>query len=402
MVWQETGIMDARLMFIGEWLGQEETMVALCARYGISRKTGYKWLGRYGAQGAAGLHDRPRTPLRHGRATPGALVERIVALKEAHPSWGPKKIIGRLSRLEPWQSWPAVSTAGEILKREGLVSQRRARWRAAGNGPWPEPQGPNAVWTGDHKGWFRTRDGRRCEPLTVMDAASRYLLALEATQTTSEAAAWPVFERLFGEHGLPDRFRSDNGPPFASSGVTGLTPLTVRFVKLGIALERIAPGKPQQNGRHERFHLTMLPLARAPMADARAQGEAFDAFRHEYNAERPHEALAMDTPAERYRPSARAMPQAVPEPDYPPEASVRRVRQNGEIKWNGELIYVSQTLAGEAVAATETGDGRWALTFYAHPLGIIDPKGRRLLRRNAPQPRPAGTAADQPAKGREL
>lgn len=402
MVWQETGIMDARLLFIGECLEQEETMVALCARYGISRKTGYKWLGRYRAQGAAGLHDLPRAPLRHGRATPADLVERIVALKEAHPSWGPKKLIGRLSRLEPWQAWPAVSTAGEILKREGLVSPRRARWRAAGNGPWPEPAGPNAVWTGDHKGWFRTCDGQRCEPLTVMDAESRYLLALEATQTTSDTAAWPVFERLFGENGLPDRFRSDNGPPFASCGVTGLTPLSVRFVKLGIALERIAPGKPQQNGRHERFHLTMLPLARAPMADARAQGEAFDAFRREYNEERPHEALAMDTPAEHYRPSTRAMPQAMPEPDYPPEAAVRRVRQNGEIKWNGGLIYVSQTLAGEAVAATETDDGRWALSFYAHPLGIIDPKGRRLVRRSAPQPRPAGAAADQPAEGGEL
>ena len=193
-------------------------------------------------------------------------------------------------------AWPAVSTVGEILKRHGLVGRRRPRWRAAGNGPWPEPHGPNAVWTGDHKGWFRTRDGRRCEPLTVMDTASRYLLALEATGSTAEAEAWPVFERLFEEHGLPDRFRSDNGPPFAAIGVTGLTPLAVRFIKLGIALERIEPGKPQQNGRHERFHLTMLPLAKAPEADRQAQGQAFDAFRREYNEERPHEALAMDTP----------------------------------------------------------------------------------------------------------
>ncbi len=402
MVWQETGIMDARLSFIVDCLEREETMVALCARYGISRKTGYKWLARYRAQGGAGLHDLPRAPLRHGRATSAEVVERIVAQKEAHPSWGPKKIVARLSRLEPSQAWPSVSTAGEILKRAGLVGARRRHWHAAGNGPWPEPAGPNAVWTGDHKGWFRTRDGQRCEPLTVIDAATRFLLALEATQSTSEAAAWPVFERLFGEHGLPDRFRSDNGSPFASPGVTGLTPLSVRFVKLGIALERIAPGKPQQNGRHERFHLTMLPLARTPMADARAQSEVFDAFRHEYNAERPHEALAMATPAEHYRPSARAMPQTVPEPDYPPEAAVRRVRQNGEIKWNGTLIYVSQTLAGEAVAATETEDGRWALSFYAHPLGVIDPKRRRLVRHGAPQPRPAGAEADQLAKGGEL
>jgi putative transposase len=398
MVWQETGIMDARNAFIDEWLEDRATVTELCERFGISRKTGYKWLGRYDDLGRAGLYDLPRAPLHHGRATAAEVVARIVALKEANPTWGPKKIIGRLERIEPWCAWPAVSTAGEILKRHGLVGRRRRRWHAAGNGPWPEPAGPNAVWTGDHKGWFKTGDGQRCEPLTVMDASSRYLLALEATSSTSDEEAWPVFERLFEEYGLPDRLRSDNGPPFAAAGVTGLTPLSVRFIKLGITLERIKPGKPQQNGRHERFHLTLLPLAKAPQADRQAQSQAFDTFRHEYNEVRPHEALGMDTPAEHYRRSQRAMPRTMPEPDYPAEAAVRQVRQSGEIKWNGDLIYVSKTLAGEAVAAYETEDGQWALHFHAHLLGIIDGKHKRLVRRSAAQPRPACAAADSPAQ----
>lgn len=401
MVWRETGIMDERLLFVCECLADERTMTELCEDFAISRKTGYKWLCRYRDHGPAGLHDLPRAALRHGRATAAELVERIVGLKEAHPQWGPKKIIGRLKRAEPLIGWPAVSTAGEILKRHGLVDRRRARWRAMGNGPWPEPQGANAVWTGDHKGWFRTRDGQRCEPLTVMDASSRYLLALAATSSTSHAEAWPVFERAFQEHGLPDRFRSDNGSPFAATGVTGLTPLSVRLIKLGIGLERIQPGKPQQNGRHERFHLTLLPLAKAPEGDRKAQGHAFEAFRREYNEERPHEALGMDTPAEHYRRSPRVMPATLPEPDYPAEAAVRRVRSNGEIKWNGSLVYVSGALAGEAVAACETEDGQWALSFYAHALGVIDGRHGRLVRRSAAQPRPARAAADSKA-GRKL
>lgn len=395
MVWRETGIMDERLRFVVECLAGDETMAALCAAHEISRKTGYKWLERYRAFGPEGLHDRPRAPLNHGRATAWELVERIVAAKELHPLWGPKKIAARLKRTAPEFIWPAASTVGAILARHGLVNARkRPRLRACGNGPWPQALEPNAVWTGDHKGWFRTCDGWRCEPLTVMDASSRYLLALEATGSTADSEAWPVFARLFEEHGLPDRFRSDNGPPFASAGVTGLTPLVVRFIKLGITLERIAPGRPQQNGRHERFHLTMLPLAEAPQADRTAQGQAFEDFRHTYNEERPHEALGMDTPAQHYRPSQRAMPKTPPEPDYPAEASVRRVRHNGEIRWNGGFIYVSQALAGEPVAASETEDGQWALSFHAHPLGIIDTTRMKLVRRSAAPTNPLGVAAD--------
>ena len=394
MVWRETGIMDERLRLIASWLEDDETMTDLCVSFGISRKTGYKWLGRYRKFGAEGLCDQPRAPLHHGRATAADLVARIVAAKEARPLWGPRKLMDRLGKDEPSFNWPSLSTASAILQRHGLVGRRRSRWKAAGNGPFAQPAGPNAVWTADHKGWFRTRDGWRCEPLTVLDASSRYLLALEATGSTAEAEAWPVFERLFKEYGLPDQLRSDNGSPFASAGVTGLTPLSVRFVKLGIGLQRIRPGKPQENGGHERFHLTMLPLAKAPQADKAAQGQAFDAFRSEYNELRPHEALGMDTPAEHYRASPRAMPAAPPEPDYRAEAAVRRVRHNGEIRWNGGLVYISQTLAGEMVAIEETEQGEWALSFYTHPLGIIDNRHMRLVRRSAAPNRPRGAAAD--------
>ncbi|ANP84958.1 helix-turn-helix domain-containing protein [Rhizobium leguminosarum] len=402
MVWRETGIMDERLRFVGECLAGEETMTALCAAYGISRKTGYKWLERYRALGPAGLIDLPRAPLEHGRATAAELVARIVAEKEANPQWGPKKVLARLKRSAPQLCWPAASTIGEILKRHGLVGRRRHRWRAAGCGPFAPANGPNAVWSADYKGWFRTRDGRRCEPLTVMDTASRFLLALQAYATPAEAEAWPVFERLFAEHGLPERFRSDNGSPFAAIGVTGLTTLAVRFIKLGIGLERIQPGKPQQNGRHERFHLTMLPLAMAPEVDHAAQQAVFDAFRQNYNAERPHEALAMDVPADHYRPSLRRLPDRLPEPDYPAEAAVRRVRSNGEIKWNGDLVYVAAALAGEVVAIEENEAGIWTLRFHAHPLGIIDRKTKRLVRPSALQPRPAGAGADTGLQGGEL
>ncbi|PDT16063.1 integrase [Rhizobium sp. J15] len=382
MVWRETGIMEERLKFVAACLSGEETMAGLCALYGISRKTGYKWLGRFQARGPAGLADLPRSPLKHGRATAADLVERIVAEKEAHPLWGPKKIVARLKRQHPKETWPAASTVGELLKRHGLVGRRQTRWKACGTGPFAEADAPNALWTADHKGWFRLGDKSRCEPLTAMDANSRYMLGLEAVPSTAQSEAWPVFERLFDEFGLPQRLRSDNGAPFASAGVTGLTPLAVRFIKLGIVLERIAPGKPQQNGRHERFHLTMMPLARAARGCRQEQQQAFDAFRTEYNSERPHEALGQTPPVEHYKKSLRPMPGHWPEPDYPAEAAVRRVRHNGEIKWNGETIYVAQSLVGEPVAVEETEDGQWTVRFHAHPLGVIDPIHNKLRRRS--------------------
>lgn len=387
MSWQESSVMDERMRFIVDCLEREEAMTRLCESYGISRQTGYKWLARYREHGAPGLLDRPRAPLNHGRATAPAIVEHVLAVKERYRTWGPKKIVAHLQRRNGQIGWPSASTVGEILKRHGLVQGRaRARWHGFGTGPFRPATQANSVWSADHKGWFRLRNGERCEPLTVMDHKSRYFLKLEACSSTGNEEAWPVFERAFEEYGLPDRLRSDNGPPFASAGASGLTPLSVRFLKLGIELERIDPGKPQQNGAHERIHLTMLPLAKAPSSDRAAQQRAFDTFRRSYNEERPHEALGMDTPASHYHPSNRPMPRVLPEPDYPAEAAVRRVRPNGAIKWQGHEIYVSASLAGEAVAVEENLTGDWALRFFAHTIGVIDTKNNRLLRRPASTP----------------
>lgn len=381
MPWRESRAVDQRLKFVSALLSEELTMTQACEAFGISRKTGYKWQARYAALGPLGLADRSHAPLAHGRATDQALVEAIIALKLSRPSWGPRKIVGRLKLDQPERAWPAASTAGEILGREGLVEPRHRRRRAPPTlGGLTLPERPNHVWAVDHKGWVRLGDGRRCEPLTITDGFSRYLLALSAGANTREEEARPWFEAAFAEFGLPWTIRSDNGPPFASTGVTGLTALSVWWTKLGIRHERITPGKPQQNGRHERFHRTLREAMTPPAADQAAQARRFDAFRKDYNHYRPHEALGQKPPASLYRPSARPFPNAIPEPDYPDHAAVRKVRTNGEIKWRGGFVHISSALAGEPVAVEENQHGQWLVRFHARPIGLIDHKTNRLRR----------------------
>jgi putative transposase len=337
MPWKESCAMDERTRFIGEHLSGDWTMVELCERYEISRKTGYKWLGRYHAKGPEGLEERSCKPLVHGRATPQHLAEAIIGLRQQRKSWGPRKIIAALSARRPDVVWPSPSTAGEILKRAGEVSGRRLRR----HGP-PRldeltvPQCANHVWGVDHKGWVRLRDGSRVEPLTMTDSFSRYLISVAATSGTTHSEAKPLFDRAFREHGLPEVIRSDNGTPFASSGTTGLTALSVWWIKLGIKHERIDPGHPQQNGRHERLHLTLLEAMQPVEPNRAAQVRRFAAFARDYNEERPHEALGQRPPASVYQRSPRSMPKRLPEPEYPSEAAVRHVRSNGEI--NGRAI----------------------------------------------------------------
>jgi transposase InsO family protein len=347
-------------------------MVELCERYGISRKTGYKWLGRYHEHGPGGLAERSHAPFQHGRATPKALAEAIVALRQERPGWGPKKIVAKLSGAAPEAAWPSASTAGEILKRAGLVTGRRLRRRVPPiPGGLTVPKHANHVWAADHKGWVRLKDGTRCEPLTITDGFSRYLLQLSTGGSTREAEARPLFEEAFLEFGLPEAIRTDNGPPFANAGTTGLTALSVWWLKLGIRHERITPGHPQQNGRHERFHLTLLPAMHPVAANAAEQRRRFAAFTKEYNEERPHEALGQKPPSAFYRRSERCLPDKLEEPCYPAEAAVRKVRSNGEIKWQGALVPISTALAGEAVALEETETGDWLVRFYAAPIGVI-------------------------------
>jgi len=360
-------------------------MTELCERYEISRKTGYKWLDRYRQEGPAGLVERSHAAHVHGRATPQCMVEAIVGLRRERPSWGPRKIIGKLVERQPGIAWPTPSTAGAILKRAGLVCGRRVRRRAPPRlGELTVPQHANHVWGIDHKGWIRLRDGTRVEPLTVTDGFSRYLISVGATGSTEYTEAKPLIERAFRDHGLPEVIRSDNGSPFASTGITGLTRLSVWWIKLGVRHERIDPGHPQQNGRHERFHLTLLEAMRPPAADRAAQARRFASFARDFNEERPHEALGQRTPASVYRRSPRSMPARLPEPDYPSGFVLRQVRSNGEIKWDGDFVHICSALAGETVAVEETEDGHWRVRFFDVPIAIIDRDTRKPRRYREP------------------
>lgn len=379
MPWKEICAMDERVGFIAAHQFGLYSMTELCALFGISRKTGYKWLDRYAAAGPAGLAERSHAPLHPAHVTPTAIAQDIIDFKRAHSSWGPRKLVARLKEKQPHVSWPSGSTAGEILKRAGLVAPRKVRRRTPVHiGALTLAERPNHLWAVDHKGWIRLRDGSRCEPLTITDSFSRYLIGVDATPNTREEEARPRFERAFHEFGLPDIIRSDNGSPFASASVTGLTQLSVWWTKLGLVHERIEPGHPQQNGRHERMHLTLLEAMSPASANQNEQNQRFEAFKREYNEERPHEALGQKPPGRFYQPSPRQMPKRILEPEYPKEAAVRQVRSNGEIKWRGDLLSISTALTGETVCVEETEFGEWRVRFYARTLGVIDRKSNRL------------------------
>jgi transposase InsO family protein len=296
-------------MFISDCLRGEEPMTVLCERYGISRETGYVWRRRYDAEGPAGLEERSRAPLRHGASTAAELVVRIIEARQRKPYWGPKKLRATLAEQDACAAWPSLSTIAEILRREGLSQPRRRRRRSLTvERPFAEITAANDAWCIDFKGWFRTADRTRCDPLTVSDAYSRYLLGLQIVAPVTEAVE-PAMDRLFHDFGLPRAIRSDNGAPFASVGAGGLSRLSVKWAKMGIALERIYPGQPQQNGRHERMHGTLKAQTCAPPAATPAeQQERFDEFRAEFNDDRPHEALGQRPPKQFYAPSLRPYP----------------------------------------------------------------------------------------------
>jgi len=374
--------MDERVMFIADYLRDELSVAELCRRYEISRKTGYKWLERYDDEGIVGLKERSHAPHDCPHRMSEAVAEAVVGVRTSHPSWGPRKVRAWLLDHRPLGYWPAASTMGELFDQRGLTIRRKRRRCVPPSAPFQDCLAANDIWSVDFKGWFRTADGQRCDPLTLSDGHSRYLLRCQAVERPSGTFVWPVFDAAFREFGLPKTMRSDNGPPFASCAAGGLSQLSVRLIKAGVIPERIEPGKPQQNGRLERFHLTLKrETASPPAANHRAQQRRFDAFRTLYNEERPHEALKQTPPARHYAASLRRYSGRLREPDYPDDCVVRRVRSNGEIKWHGELIFISDVLVGEPVACEETDAGNWCLRYGPIELGSIDHRSRLVRSR---------------------
>jgi putative transposase len=372
MPWRTTCPMDERTQFMAARLARDESMSVLCRRFGISRKTGYQLWSRYEAEGPAGLLPRSHAPHQPPHALSEAIEQAILELREKHPRWGPRKLRAWLQQRRAGPAWPAASTIGALLHRHGLTVPRRRRWHAQPSRG-STPEGPNDVWAADFKGWFRTGDQQRCDPLTISDVFSRYLLRCQVVAGVADPLVRPLFEATFREYGLPRAIRTDNGPPFASLGAGGLSRLAVWWVRLGIHPERIAPGHPEQNAQHERMHRTLKEeTAQPPQRTGRAQQRAFDRFRPIYNHERPHEALGQHPPASVYQPSPHPFPERLPELAYPAAAVVRRALPNGEIRWRGRRVYISHALAGECVGVEEITDGHWRVRFGPIELGWLD------------------------------
>lgn len=381
MPWRSTTPMEQRKQFIEMWQTGAFSMAELCERFTVSRKTGYKWLERYRQAGEPGLADRRRAPHSHPNQVSDRVRDLLVQERDRHPHWGVKKLVPRLSRAYPELEWPVLSTAHQVLVREGRVEPGgKRRSRAVGcRQELLEADRPNTVWTADYKGDFLLGDGHRCYPLTVQDAHSRFLLACEALYGTDDASARRVFESLFFEYGLPDVIRTDNGVPFAARGAGQLTRLSVFWLKLGIGLDRTRPAHPEENGKHERFHRTLkAQTTRPPSYGLEAQDARFDAFRQEYNEERPHEALGQVPPCQCYQRSEREYAGSVPEPEYPGHWEVRSVHSRGEIKWRGGEHFLSRALTGERVGLFEVEDGKWLVAFVSHPVAVYDAREDRL------------------------
>jgi|SRR5688572_3412517 len=375
MSWKVSDPMSERVKFIGLYESGERTVAGLSMAFGISRKTAYKWIERYRQEGLKGLYERPRTPHHHPQETPPAVQETLLEARRKHPTWGPKKLGAWLERRQPELQIPAPSTIGDILKREGLVKPRRFRRRlpVPEASPVAEVTRPNEEWDADFKGEFRLGNGTYCYPLTISDAFSRYLVRVRALEGTGTTGAWRIFERAFQELGLPEGIRSDNGTPFASTALARLSALSVWWIKLGIRPITIRPGKPQDNGRHERMHRTLkAQTTRPPAWDNPRQQHLFDRFRKEYNDERPHEALGQKPPVEFYRSSARPYPSKLQQVEYDSHFEVRKVVSNGVFHWKDQKIFVTKILAGERVGLVEIDDGCWRVYFSRVELGILD------------------------------
>ena len=380
MPWKDSSVMDERLRFVARVL-EGEPMSEVCREFGVSRKTGYKLVNRYREEGPLALCDRSRRPVRYANQLPEPVERLIIEARKDKPHWGARKIRELLvRRLNGDVRVPATSTVHAVMDRHGLVKRGRQRRRNKAKGtPLSPGLHPNDLWCADFKGEFKTGNGRYCYPLTVTDHASRRIMACEALESTRELPVIAAFEQLFAERGLPSAIRSDNGLPFASpNGLYNLSRLSVWWLRLGIAIERIKPGHPHENGRHERMHLTLKQqTARPPAANIIAQQERFEAFQAEFNTERPHEALAMQCPDQRYTPSSRPY-DGLPELQYPFHDRDVLVTACGRICMHRKKINISTVLAGQRLGIKEVDNQIWLVSFMTYDLGYIDLEQRTL------------------------
>lgn len=387
MPFRETRPVEERIALMREFATGAFTASELCRRYGISRDRFYVWKARWQSGEVRWFEDLSHAAGACPHATAADIVERVVATRRQFPHFGPKKIRAWLADKVPGEAWPAASTIGDILKRAGLVEPRRRTRRPLAQGEIVAPAtAANEEWAIDFKGHFRTAAGERCDPLTVSDQASRYLLEVRIVEPTT-AGVRCALERVFERAGLPDAIRSDNGAPFGSTGAGGLSRLAVWWLKLGIEPRYIPPSSPQDNGRHERMHRTLkAETLRSPALCRDQQQVRFNLFRTHYNEERPHQALDQTPPATHWQRSHRPLPSKLDEPWYDADHEVRRVRPDGTIKWRGEHIFIGEALAGEPVGLAEHDRGGHVVRFCRRDLGLVD-RHRRFLRFAPPRAR---------------
>jgi len=391
MPFRETGRMEERVRMFLEYASGNWSVSELCQRHGICRDTFYEWRKRKATGDPDWFMERSHAPLQCWQTTDGAIAEQVMAMRRRFPYMGPRKILAVLERETPKTAWPAASTIGDILKRAGLVTAvKRRRRPLAQQRPCTPATAANDEWSVDFKGWFRTRDQRRIDPLTVTDNHSRFLIELRIVAPTIEGVR-PCFERAFRE------IRSDNGSPFGARSAGGLTRLSAWWLKLGIEPRFIHPASPQENGRHERMHRTLkAQTSKPPAANGPEQQARFDAFRRHYNEERPHEAHDQTPPAQIYTPSQRAMPEREEDPWYDADHKVRRVSSKGEIKWKGEIVFISEALSNELVGIAELETGDHVVRFCDLDVGLIDHRG--LFTRFAPLRESSRAPGEQPAQ----
>lgn len=382
MPWLQSGPMDERIRFLAAYQDQLWSMSELCRRFGISRRSGYKILRRYQQEGLEGLKDRSRAPHHSPQKISAAVEAVLLEARQAHPTWGPRKIRRWLIDQQPAfrDLLPAPSTIGDLFRRRGLVRSRKRRARAleapaAGR---LQTRAPNEVWSADFKGEFRLGDGRYCYPFTLSDAHTRFLLSCHAQEAINVSDTRAALREAFRTWGLPLAIRTDNGRPFVGVGQTGLSQLGVWWIQLGIRHQRIPRGRPDQNGRHERMHRTLkAETTRPPEASLAAQQTRFDAFCREYNQERPHEALAQETPASCYRRSERSYPERIEPPQYPGFFEQRRVNPNGMFTFRSTPLFIAAPLGGEMLGLCEIDDALWSVRYYDRELGRISTKQRK-------------------------